>query len=70
MRNPQMALRKWLNDNEVNQSELARRIGVHRYSVTLYLQARRRPSLDTAKDIAHETGNAVTPAMWGHEVAA
>ena len=59
-------LRKWMDSEQVNQSELARRIGVHRYSVTLYLQQRRRPKLKTAQMIEHVTGGHVTASMWGH----
>lgn len=61
---PEKALHDWIKGSNINQSELARRIGVHRSSITLYLQGRRRPSKPTACLIEHITAGYVPAKVW------
>lgn len=49
-------LPEWLAANRVTQAEFAERIGVHPSSVAQYLNNHCRPSLQTFRRIADETG--------------
>lgn len=48
-------LRRFLDETETSQAELARRIGVHRAQVGHLLNERRRPSLEQAAAIERAT---------------
>lgn len=49
-------LPRWLSEHNVTQAEFAERIGVHPSSVAQYLNNHSRPSLQTFRRIADETG--------------
>ena len=66
MSQPHIVLGNWFATGDMSQNKFAQMIGVHRSSITLYLQQRRRPCLATATAIEQATGGQVTASMWGH----
>ena len=52
-------IREYMKATGQNQSTFARRVGVHRSTVTLWVQGRRRPSKDQAWRIHTQTGIAL-----------
>lgn len=63
---PAAMLQDWMRNEGVKRIEFAARLGLHRSSVTLYLQGKRRPSRETAATIATMTHGAVPHTAWGH----
>lgn len=63
---PAAMLQDWMRNEGVKRIEFAARLGLHRSSVTLYLQGKRRPKPEIAQNIAALTGGAVPHTAWGH----
>jgi predicted transcriptional regulator len=55
-----MTLSDYLNRAKINQAEFARRIGVTRFAVSLYLAGKRAPRPDVAKRIMEVSKGRVT----------
>jgi len=55
-----MNLKEWQHQNNITDTELARRVGVHQSTVCHYHAGRRRPSPEVALKIEEVTGGEVT----------
>lgn len=56
------ALRQWLAEHGVTQSELARRCNIDRHNFNRMVQGKATPTLVQAVAIARETG--IEPELW------
>jgi transcriptional regulator with XRE-family HTH domain len=65
-----MRLSDWMSKHEVDDEELASRVGSDRSTISRIRRGKRRPSWDLAEKIKASTGNAVTPDDYLSEPAA
>jgi len=55
-----MKLQNWLKEKGFSKAEFARKIGVSRHALYLYLKGKRQPRLDIALRIEEATNGEVT----------
>ena len=55
-----MKLQNWLEEKRLSKTEFAKRIGITRHALYLYLKGKRQPRLDIALRIERVTNGEVT----------